>query len=108
MFTFISEKIVCFNKEASPENIKTQLLSFALNWNRLKNTISEDFEEDDSDKEGTEEVEGEEEESSNLENFGVSEKKKLCKNCLACVFNARFNVLHRYSLFVVTKVKKLN
>lgn len=36
MFTFISEKIVCFNKEASPENIKTQLLSFALNWNRLK------------------------------------------------------------------------
>lgn len=50
---FISEKILIFNNEATPEKIKIQLLSFATNWESLKKTIQEDFEdevEDDDNK----------------------------------------------------------
>lgn len=88
MFTFISKKILSFNKDASPDNIKNQLLSFASNWKRFQNTISEDFEDFEEDSSN------EEEDVDGSENIGASEKKKLCKNCLACAFN----VLHRYSL----------
>lgn len=88
MFSFLSEKLLCFNDEATPENIRTQLLSFASNWKSLKCTIEEDFVESVADGDELEEYVEEE------EDFGVSEKRKLCKNCLACVYN----VLYRYSL----------
>lgn len=41
--TTLSNKLIQFNKNASDENIKNELISFAENWNKLKKSIPETY-----------------------------------------------------------------
>ncbi len=97
----LSDVLQKFDEEATPQNLKIQLLHFIENWDTLKKKLSERdsiadqkysmLESSDSD---LEEDEGDEKDSDTNDNDVRFQKCVSCQNCVICCFL----VLEKYSL----------
>lgn len=119
-FKKLSELLIKFDSEATPQNLKRELIHFAQNWENLKKSLTDlcyetdlndddaDFLDEDLDLTDQEEDKSKEDESqaneskedeSNTEHFkpeacGFRSSKSYCKNCIICCWY----VLEKYSL----------
>lgn len=95
--TTLSNKLQQFNKNASNENIKNELKSFAENWNKLKKSIPETYatiymknNNEEEDEEVLVDTQTNDNDSTTL--------CKSCKNCFLCCYT----VLTKYNLYCQT------
>lgn len=97
-FFELSKKLIQFDERATPENLSTELLHLANNWNNLKKynldayLIEKDVPEED---EVANEDEAELHDVNSSELLTCKELCKSCNNCCICCFRllSRYNLL---------------
>lgn len=106
VFKQLSDLLQKFDCEASPENLRSELLHFASNWPQLKKSLSDrvvenslfkqtsDNEDELSDEKNEEYDEDTYESEDITKSTAVCRNKKFCKNCVVCCFF----VLDKYCL----------
>lgn len=94
--TTLSNKLIQFNKNATNENIKNELISFAENWNKLKKSIPETYAISYM-KNNIEEEEAVLIDTQKNDHDSTTFCKS-CKNCFLCCYT----VLTKYNLYCQT------
>ncbi|XP_065640265.1 uncharacterized protein LOC124815202 isoform X2 [Hydra vulgaris] len=71
----LSEHLLPFDKESTAENLRTELTSFASNWNNIKESLLSTYDIMDINKEPVEELE-----------YSCRKSCTACKNCTVCCY----------------------
>ena len=91
----LSEVLKQFDNDVTLEKLRSELVSLANNWDRLKNSISDEYTLYGSDSENESEAELTLKENGEILYNVQTSVRKRCRNCAVCVYFP----LDNYSLF---------